>query len=502
VIAWITTLAAAATLIAAWLMPGSMECTALSWTSVILFVASLAQPTGRIRRAFTAGCITYLGGFYWLYSTISDFGGFPWFAATPIFLLFVAGSSIQFLIWAFAWEHLPPFFARWGLRTAAAWLIAYHFWIKIFPWDFGHTQLAFTALAQIAELGGVTLITFLMMWLAEVFTLRSASLLRAKILASAIFAAALVFGATRLQSVPSLYQAPLSTVMVQGNISLERKHDTSYFSVNRALYAKTSAAVAQRDTLIIWPESTITDLLPDNISDAHTSGVLPFLNNGSSFLVGGLTYRSREEFFNSSILVRPDGSVAPPYHKMILMPFGEYTPLVGLLPFLKEINATAAQFTAGTEPAVLEYSLSNGTPVRVSPLICYEDVVPHISRWASAKGANLLVNQTNDAWFGDTVAPYQHHTIASFRAIENRRFLLRSTNTGLTAAVDPLGRTLASLLPFSEGALPIEVNLIDAQTIFMRFPIPVAWAVVAALSLLALIKSALGSSYRKHPKRA
>ena len=136
---------------------------------------------------------------------------------------------------------------------------------------------------------------------------------------------------------------------------------------------------------------------------------------------------------------------------------------------------------------MLEFPVSSGATVHVSPLICYEDVVPHISRWAVVKGATLLVNQTNDAWFGNTVAPYQHHMIASFRAIENRRFLLRSTNTGLTAAVDPLGRTLASLLPFTEGVLPIEVNLIQTQTIFTRLPIPLAWTLLAAMSILSVI---------------
>jgi apolipoprotein N-acyltransferase len=491
VIAWITTLVAAATLVAAWLTPGSVECATLGWTSVVLFVASLAQPAHRIRRLFTAGCVTYVGGFYWLYSTISDFGGFPWFAAAPIFLLFVVGSAVQFLIWAFAWQHLPQFFARWGLRTAIAWLIAHHFWIKIFPWDFGHTQLAFIPLTQIAELGGVTAITFIMMWVTEVLTLRRESLLSAKVLAGALFIASLAFGLERTQSVPRSYGAPLSTVMIQGNVSLERKHNISFFTVNREHYLKTSAAVAQKDSLVIWPESTITDFLPDNLADAHSSQVLPFLNNGSAFLVGGLTYLSRTEFFNSSILVRPDGSLAPPYHKMILMPFGEYTPLGDYIPFLKDINATAGQFTGGKEPSVLEYSISSGATVHVSPLICYEDVVPHISRWAAMKGATLLVNQTNDAWFGNTVAPYQHHMIASFRAIENRRFLLRSTNTGLTAAVDPLGRTLASLLPFTEGVLPMEVNLMQSQTVFTRLPIPLVWTILAAMSVLSVIVSAV-----------
>jgi apolipoprotein N-acyltransferase len=493
VIAWIITLAAATAHVAAWLTPGSVECVALAWSAVALFAVALAFPTQRIRRFFAAGCLTYVGGFYWLYSTISDFGGFPWFAAVPIFALFVVGSAVQFAIWAFAWQHLPAWLGKLGLKTSAAWLIAYHFWVKIFPWDFGHTQLAFLPFIQIADTLGVTGITFLMFWVAEAFTLRRQSTLLPKLAALSSVALALLYGSSQISSVPQMYGTPVSTAMIQGNVSLERKHDISYFSVNREQYLQSSARVAGKDTLVIWPESTITDLLPDNISDAYSSRVLPFLNNGSAFLVGGLTYRSRVEFFNSSLLIRPDGTVAPPYHKMILMPFGEYTPLGDLLPFLKDINATAGQFTAGTQPSVLEYSLSSGAPVHVSPLICYEDVVPHIPRAATAAGATLLVNQTNDAWFGDSVAPYQHHLIASFRAIENRRFLLRSTNTGLTAVVDPLGRTLASLLPFSEGVLPLEVNLIKEQSLFTKLPIPLLWTLCAALGAIVVTLGALKS---------
>lgn len=489
-IAWITTIIAAIAHLAAWFIPGSAEGAALGWSSVALFACGLAQPVGRIRRFFVAGCLTYSVGFYWLYSTISDFGGFPWFAAVPIFLLYVVGSSVQFVIWAFAWQNLPDWLGKLGLRTAAAWLIAHHFWIKIFPWDFGHTQLAFIPFIQIADTLGVTGITLMMMWVAEALTLRKTSHIAAKAAALGAFALTLLYGFYCIESVPKTYGSPISTAMIQGNVSLERKHDISYFSVNRELYLQTSARVAAKDTLVIWPESTITDLLPDDISNAYASRLLPFLNNGSAFLVGGLTYRSRTEFFNSAILVRPDGTVAPPYHKMILMPFGEYTPLGDILPFIKDINATAGQFTAGTSPSVLEYQLSTGQPVQVSPLICYEDVVPHIPRAATAAGATLLINQTNDAWFGNTTAPYQHHTLASFRAVENRRFLLRSTNTGLTAVVDPLGRTLASLLPFTEGVLPLEVNLLTHKTIFTLLPIPLIWTVVAALlSLLAICRA-------------
>jgi apolipoprotein N-acyltransferase len=444
VITWLLYLLATTALVVAWWLPGSIECAALGWTSVALFVAALQVPQGRMKRSFVAGILTYIGGFYWLYGTISDFGGFPTVAALAIFALFAVGSAVQFAIWGFTWGRLPQWATRLGLRTALAWLVAHHFWIKIFPWDFGHTQIGFTPFALIADTVGVTGITFIMM-----FTQNSEGI-------------------------------ALNTVMIQGNISLRRKHDQTSFSINREQYVKTSSLVADKDTLVIWPESTITNFLPDNLQQASESDLLPFFNNGSAFLVGALTYRSRQEFFNSSILIRPDGSVAPPYHKMILMPFGEYTPLSSLFPWMAEINATAAQFTPGREPSVLSFPLSSGTEVHVSPLICYEDVVPTMAQDATLRGAQLLVNQTNDAWFGDSVAPYQHHMIASFRAIENRRYLLRSTNTGLTAVVDPLGRTAASLLPFTEGVLPLEVMLISSLTPYCRFPVQLVWLLLSA----------------------
>lgn len=493
-IAWIVTLLAAIVHVAAWSTPGSPLCAALGWSALALFVSALLLPTARFKRFFVAGCINYIGGFYWLYATIKDFGGFPSVAAIAIFALFVAGSAVQFLVWAFSFQHLPQWMGRMGIRAAVAWLIAHHFWITIFPWDFGHTQLAFTPFAQVARVTGVTGITFLMMWTAEVSVARKTTSLLAKTLAVLVLGSGLMFGkATEVSfnEATSSRGMSLETYLVQGNVSLHRKHDVTFFTVNREQYLTLSAkALGHRglDSLVIWPESTITDFIPASTRDATSSKVLPFLNNGAAFLVGALTYSSRTQYHNSSVLIRPDGSVADPYHKMILMPFGEYTPLSSVLPFLRDINATAGQFTAGTAPAVLSFPLSNGSEVRLSPLICYEDIVPSIARDAVNKGAALLINQTNDAWFGDTVAPYQHHIIAAFRAIENDRYLLRSTNTGVTAVVDPLGRTIASLLPYTEGILPMQVSLRDSHTIFSRFPIPFLWLIAAAVGVLPVLR--------------
>ena len=473
--AWLLSTCAGIFLVLSWWTPSSPIGSALAWCSLPFLVCSLSISYSIYLRTFLAGLLAYCGGFYWLYSTIADFGGFPFPAAASIFALFVFGSAVQFLFLAFTWRHLPQSIHRLGLRTPLAWLAAQQLWIRIFPWDFGHTQIGFLPFAQIADIGGVWLVTFIMMWVAEAFTLRKVVFISGKILASLSLILSLTYGLVQISDIPNGYGKPLRTVMVQGNVSMERKHDQQYFSVNREQYLKLSSSVAGKDTLVIWPESTITDFIPAQIPHARNSQLIPYLGDGSAFLIGGLTYLSRSEFFNSSMLVRPDGSIAPPYHKIVLMPFGEYTPLGNILPFIKEINSTAGQFTPGTGATALEFSLSDGTPIRVTPLICYEDIVPSLAREGVLKGGEVLVNQTNDAWFGDTVAASQHHMIATFRAIENRRFLLRSTNTGLTAVVDPVGRTLAALPSYSEGTLDMTVNLLSKTTIYTILGVEKFW---------------------------
>jgi apolipoprotein N-acyltransferase len=141
---------------------------------------------------------------------------------------------------------------------------------------------------------------------------------------------------------------------------------------------------------------------------------------------------------------------------------------------------------------VLSFTTSTGQSVQLSPLVCYEDIIPALGKTATQLGAQVLINQTNDAWFGDTVAPYQHHMIASFRAIENRRYLLRSTNSGLTAVVDPTGRTLASLLPYTESVLPMEISLLTYQSTYTNLPIENILTLLAGLSTGVILLGSFG----------
>jgi len=171
------------------------------------------------------------------------------------------------------------------------------------------------------------------------------------------------------------------------------------------------------------------------------------------------------------------------------MPFGEYTPFGDELPWLRELNSTVSDFTPGKVPGLLPVALghSSQTPVLVSPLICYEDVTPSLARRAVQAGAGVLINQTNDAWFGNTIAPYEHHLIASFRAIENRRYLLRATNTGLTAIVDPVGKTLSRLPIYTQGTLRKRVYALKHLTPYTRLTGDCLWWLIVAIGACAML---------------
>src|SRR5262249_39140144 len=136
---------------------------------------------------------------------------------------------------------------------------------------------------------------------------------------------------------------------------------------------------------------------------------------------------------------------------------------------------------------VFKYPMTNAEGkmnyVKVAPLICYEDIMPELSRQAALNGADLLVNITNDAWFGKSAAPFQHHLIASFRAIENRRFLIRSTNSGLSAVINPLGETVAQIPIFSEGTVLATVGLLDEMTVYTLYGYSIWW-MLAVFSLV------------------
>jgi len=361
------------------------------------------------------------------------------------------------------------------LRTATAWCLAEQLSIRIFPWELGHTQLIFTPFVQIADIGGSALVGFCMLWLAEAgfqIHFRGANR-RMMALPAGLLCFIISYGYIRISRYQSLPANPLPVALIQGNVSIKEKHNVKLFEINTARYRKLSLEAAAPGTFIIWPEAVIQEWIPAHLSSAKSDPRVPYFEDKqSSMMIGALSFETQERFFNSALGIRSDGSMVKPYHKMILMPFGEYTPFSKTFPWLAAIHPTP-DFTPGSGIEVFNYTsqAANGSQINftAAPLICYEDIVPSLSKQAVQAGAQLLVNLTNDAWFGKSIAPYQHHLIASFRAIENKRFLLRSTNSGLTAVVNPLGQTVAELPIFEEGVLKTSVVPLSEPTPYNLF---------------------------------
>ena len=447
----------------------------------------------RARRAYLplycTGLVGHLVGFHWVYQTVRVFGGFAPPTAAAVFATFVVTGALQFLLFAVIHHHLDSVFDAMALRSATAVALSELLMPRLFPWHFGHTQIAFTPFVQIAGLGGAITVSFLMFWLAEV-------LVRVVVFREArngflvpvfLVVLAMAYGAAMMVTFRSPQGVPQEVVLVQGNATLAEKRDLASARQNLVRIFDLSTAAAHPDTLVVWPEGAVPAYIPATVGSVGQPSILPCLGNGSAFLVGSYSFLPDERRFNAAFAVYPDGEVPMPYFKRVLIPFGEYMPLASCFTGLQKLNAKAGVFSAGTEAKVFAYPMHrpDGTAyiLNVSPLICYEDTLPFLARESVRKGAELLVNITSDSWFGRTLALHQHHLIAAFRAIENRRFLIRATNTGLSAVVNPLGKTVARIPPFSEGTATAQVRLLNYRSPFTNWIGDRPWWALLTLSI-------------------
>lgn len=206
----------------------------------------------------------------------------------------------------------------------------------------------------------------------------------------------------------------------------------------------------------------------------------------ADFLFGSPSFIRRNnivEYYVSAYLVSPQRKTISRYDKVHLVPYGEYVPLKKWVPFLGKIVAHVGDFIPGKKGATLPWKNDN-----LGIQICYEIIFPGLSRAMVNHNATLLVNITNDAWFGQTSGPYQHFSMTVFRAVENRRSLARAANTGISGFVDPVGRILAATPLMQEAVVTQTVPLIKEKTIYTRFGDVFAWACLALVLSVILFK--------------
>ena len=277
---------------------------------------------------------------------------------------------------------------------------------------------------------------------------------------------------------------PLRVGLIQGNVDQGAKWDTTRASSIFADYVRlTGQAIAQGADVVIWPESsTPFRLEPERQDDHSASGELRAIARQAhvSILVGSEQVEPGH-YYNAAFLIEPDGSTGGVYRKMHLVPFGEYVPFKSVFFFAGHLVQAVSDFSPGESIVLLPLAGH-----LVSTAICYEVVYPDFVRQFVKNGSELLTTITNDAWFGDSSAPYQHFEQASMRAIENGRYLVRSANTGISGIVDPYGHVLAQSALFQPAVIVGTARFLKTSTFYTRHGDIFAYAAAVATLVLLL----------------
>ncbi|HQP37888.1 MAG TPA: apolipoprotein N-acyltransferase, partial [Polyangiaceae bacterium] len=285
--------------------------------------------------------------------------------------------------------------------------------------------------------------------------------------------------------------------LVQGNIPMDISGADAYRDAFRRQTQASRALVAKGASWIVWSESAFLYPVPESDAERFLADGLT-RSLGRPAILGALVYRNEgggDRTFNSALVTDSQGRLRGRYDKHHLLAFGEYLPFGETFPILYRLSPASGRITPGDGFSPLDIDGH-----RVAVLICYEDILPGFVREAvQATSPELLVDVTNDAWFGPTAEPELHLALARLRAIEHRTFLVRAANTGVTSVVDPAGRVVARAPLFESASLLAEVRWFKSPTVFERVGgFPWWFAAGVAFGLAWLPRSKLRSGRRGH----
>jgi apolipoprotein N-acyltransferase len=445
---------------------------------------------------YICGIFWYAGNCYWVYSTMKQYGGINALGAAGLLILF----CLYLALYHGAFGLVISLLARNSLRSA---LISAPFaWVAIefarsrisgFPWDLlGTTQVDNIPLARIATYTGVYGISFEIVVvntaIAAAFVVPRA---RRRALLLVSLSAAVLLQAARWVPAPA-FPTDRTAILVQENVPVLESADWTrqYYNDTLVDLSRLSLASATQShaNLIVWPESPAPFYTGDPL---FRNAISEIARSSHAWMVAGsvgvqnaeMSQQKPTEVFNSGALVGPDGTWDGRYDKIHLVPFGEYVPFKNLLGFAGGLTKEVGDFSRGTSRAPLEAG-----DERLGVFICYESVFPDEVRRFANRGAQVLVNISNDGWYGDSGAYAQHLKQARTRAVENARWLLRSTNTGVTAAIDPYGRIVQEVRRKTRTALVASYSLENGTTFYTRHGDWLAYA-CAIISVGAIIAS-------------
>ncbi len=476
----------------------------LSILSLVLLLINLQNISART--AFFRGWLFGLGlygvGASWVYVSINQYGNAPVPLAILLTSLFIAVLSLAFTAsfsWCYVRFRISVLFGFPALWVLFEWLRSWLF--TGFPWlqlGYAHTD---TALAGLAPITGLYGISFASALCSSLLFLSLAKLLAHKnkqaVLILAWVLAPWGFGLA-LQQIEwaNPNSTKLTVTLLQPNIPQNLKWQPQQ-QTKTLQWLKHETEQHLNSALIIWPENAIPLFHHQAINFVNNMEIVLKQNNAT--VISGIPWHSpapQEPIIHNSIFAFGNGFGI--YHKQKLVPFGEYVPLQQLLRgLINFFNLPMSNFRPGHTNQKPLYLTHNNTLIPVMPYICYEIVYPDFVR-KSAKNSQIMVTISDDSWFGKSIGPHQHLQMARMRAQENARYLLRSTNTGITAIIDPKGQIQSTLTPFKSDSITGSISLQSQITIYGHTG---SWPIIFIAFVLLWVKRVRTATPFNHPPK-
>ena len=452
------------------------DLSALSWTAMIpaLFVVERA-PTRRQASLFCwwAGTVMVGGGFYWMIELLRRFADLPLPVALLLYALFSAYQGSVFLIFGWIVRTIRPRASYPMVLLAPLAMVTAELLVPLlFPSHLAIMQAWHPLVIQISDLTGPMGVTALLLVVNgavyDLLTLRRKALIPA-LAAAVLVLSALAYGHFRIQHFDALAAAaPKLTVgVVQPNVAYNEKgvdHPEQAVAQLAALQDRSRQLEQAGAQLIVWSESAYPYTLPRDLQADFPAPAPSRIRRGFSTptVVGALTSGPESDLHNSALLLDREGRVAGRYDKMVLLAFGEHVPGVEYFPRLRDLVPTGfGAFTPGKGASTLPFKNADGSSWRLGAAICYEDIIPGQLRDVGALHPHLLVNLTNDSWYGARAEPWQHLALAVFGSIEQRTGMVRAVNSGVSAFIDANGRVVHKTVPIDPylNPRPAETSL-------------------------------------------
>jgi apolipoprotein N-acyltransferase len=442
------------------------------------------------------GLVYNIGIIYWVSFVIVHYGYLPLYVGISTMLLLALYLSLYVAVFSMAVRYFHSRGIREIYSAPLVWTILEYiksYFLTGFPWEnLAYSQFGFKSLIQISDITGIYGITFVIVLINCILYDLLVIRIRGTILKEVVSGVLIIvfvtgYGIYRIEYIRNLVKESKSVnvSLIQGNIDQSIKWNPQYQSETIKIYRELSMEASKsKPYVIVWPETAVPFYF-QNIDEKHRD-ILDLAEDTNAYLLfGSASYvrkNGRYLFKNSAYMVSPESGIVGSYDKMHLVPFGEYVPLKKLLFFVDKLVVGAGDFIPGEDTVPLSV---DGNKIGV--LICYEGIFPEISARYGEKGTMLLVNITNDAWYGRTSAPYQHLTMAAFRAIENRVYLARAANTGISAIIDPTGEITDRTKLFERAVVNGSVHLLRSGTFYQTYGNMFVYVCVILLVALYLI---------------